>query len=175
MVLVGRAVDRGDDVPQGEGALVRACGLEIARCRSGGTRGGDRRTQGQRDLARGRRMDGECRSSTRAGRALRGRPSRECFGVRAMEAAPLRGEELILDRLAEQGVAEHVRVAVGSRGDEEVGGNRFLECGGQPLVVHGEDRSEKGVVDRTAGDRRGGEQPACLVRQRTDATQQDVA
>ena len=73
-----------------------------------------------------------------------------------MDPAPLRRQELVLHRLAEQRVAEGVAPAVGTCRDEEVGRDRFLECDRQSLVIHRYDVMEQAMVDRSAGDRSGG-------------------
>ena len=124
----------------------------------------------QRQVVRGGRVMGERREVARPRGSDGWLAGGKDVGVPAVQATPLRGEQLVVDRLAQQGVPVRVAPAAGriADRDQDMGRRRFLERGVEHGVIHGEHGPEEVVVDRVAGYRRRGEETARRLRQGGD-------
>ena len=101
----------------------------------------------------------------RAGRATAGRTFLDGAGVRGVERAALGRQQLVVDRLLHQGVAESIALDLAVRvDDEELGVDRLAQ--GRPQLDLGQpaDLGEHGVLDLAAGDRGNLDEPARRLR-----------
>ena len=117
---------RRDGIPQPDRMLERADALGERIGIGGGACGRDPGTQGAHGFVRRGGVVGEGREQAGALRAVWHRPRIEGRRVGGMEAASFRREEIVVDGLGEQGVAESVATIV-RVADQELRGERLAE------------------------------------------------
>ena len=105
------------------------------------------------------------------GRRTCGRPAAEGLGVRRVQPDPLAGQQVVVDRLAQQRVPEGVAALVG---DQDVGLDRAAQAGVERRAIEPGGRGEHVVGDPAPGDARGARHLAGGVVEPVEAHEEHV-
>ena len=95
----------------------------------------------------------------------------ELLGERGMKRGALAGDEIGVDRLAQERVPECVAETIA---DQHLLGDRLAQRSDQLAVLHHDERPEQSVVDRAAGDRRHADDLASTLREASQADEERV-
>ena len=160
-VLAETRLGVGDLVPELDRALVLVLRLRERIARLGVLGGGHRCGQRTRQVVGRVPVIRELRGVGHP----RGRARLEGPGERGMEPSPLPGEEIVVDRLLEQRVAEGIALDVRGRVEhEDLPGDALAERLVEPRVVETRRFGDEGRIDAPAGR---GRDPEDLLRRLT--------
>ena len=162
----------GDLAPKLQNALVLGEGLGKGVAAFGGVTSDGRGLEGARQVVRGIPVVGQL---GRAGR-ITGRARLERPGERRVESCALPGQQVVVDRLLEQGVTEGVALSAGRRvRDQDLAVHAFAERVVEGRLVEVRGRGEQGRVDPLAGRGRDAQELLGGLGQLGDPRQQQVA